>query len=61
MNFEFEGNAIADAYVYHNLKDADDINGTKVYISLVNAGSIRATLNRGRKGGEGFQNAYTQH
>nr|XP_022289438.1 5'-nucleotidase-like [Crassostrea virginica] len=42
------GNAIADAYVYHNLKDADDINGTKVYISLVNAGSIRATLNRGQ-------------
>ncbi|XP_061192083.1 snake venom 5'-nucleotidase-like [Saccostrea echinata] len=42
------GNAIADGLVYHNLKDADDVNGTRVYISLVNAGSIRATFSRGQ-------------
>lgn len=42
------GNAIADGFVYQNLKDADDINGTRVYISLVNAGSIRASIDRGQ-------------
>ncbi|XP_062592437.1 5'-nucleotidase-like [Saccostrea cucullata] len=42
------GNAIADGFVYHNLKDADDVNGTKVYIALVNGGSIRATFSRGQ-------------
>lgn len=43
-----KGNAIADGLVYQNLKDADDINGTRVYISLVNAGSIRASIDRGK-------------
>lgn len=43
-----KGNAIADGFVYQNLKDADDINGTRVFISLVNAGSIRASIDRGK-------------
>ncbi|XP_061193247.1 5'-nucleotidase-like [Saccostrea echinata] len=42
------GNAIADGLVYHNLKDTDDGNGTQVYISLLNAGSIRTTFTRGQ-------------
>lgn len=47
ISWILKGNAIADGFVYHNLKDADDINGTRVYISLVNAGSIRASIDRG--------------
>lgn len=43
-----KGNAIADGFVYQNLKDADDINGTRIFISLVNAGSIRASIDRGK-------------
>lgn len=43
-----KGNAIADGFVHQNLKDADDINGTRIFISLVNAGSIRASIDRGK-------------
>ncbi|XP_048766300.2 snake venom 5'-nucleotidase-like isoform X2 [Ostrea edulis] len=42
------GNAIADGLVYHNLKDADDVNGTRVYIALINSGSIRTSFSRGQ-------------
>ncbi|KAJ8314855.1 hypothetical protein KUTeg_007005 [Tegillarca granosa] len=41
------GNLIADGLVHQNLKHADSINYTHVFISLVNGGSIRSTFERG--------------
>ncbi|XP_062596336.1 snake venom 5'-nucleotidase-like, partial [Saccostrea cucullata] len=41
------GNAIADSLVYHNMKESDDVNGTKVCISLLHAGSIEKSFYRG--------------
>ncbi|KAJ8315770.1 hypothetical protein KUTeg_007920, partial [Tegillarca granosa] len=40
------GNLIADGLVHQNLKYADSINYTHVFISLVNGGSIRSTFER---------------
>ncbi|XP_048769296.1 5'-nucleotidase-like isoform X2 [Ostrea edulis] len=41
------GNLVADSFVFMNLKDADTINSTRVFIAIVNSGSIRASFNRG--------------
>lgn len=41
------GNLVADSYVYINLKNADTINATRVFIAIVNSGSIRASFERG--------------
>lgn len=42
------GNLVADSYVYINLKNADTINATRVFIAIVNSGSIRASFERGK-------------
>ncbi|XP_078332927.1 snake venom 5'-nucleotidase-like isoform X1 [Crassostrea virginica] len=41
------GNLVADSFVYINLKDADTMNSTRVFIGIVNSGSIRASFSRG--------------
>lgn len=41
------GNLVADSYVYINLKNADTINATRVFIAILNSGSIRASFDRG--------------
>ncbi|VDI25537.1 5'-nucleotidase [Mytilus galloprovincialis] len=41
------GNLIADSLVHQNLLHADSIAGTHVFISLVNSGSIRSSMDRG--------------
>lgn len=42
------GNLVADSYVYINLKNADTINATRVFIAIVNSGSLRASFERGK-------------
>lgn len=44
----FSGNLVADSFVYINLKNADTINATRVFIGIVNSGSIRASFERGK-------------
>lgn len=44
----FSGNLIADSLVHQNLLHADSIAGTHVFISLVNSGSIRSSMDRGK-------------
>ncbi|XP_061195055.1 snake venom 5'-nucleotidase-like [Saccostrea echinata] len=41
------GNLVADSFVHMNLRDADTINSTRVFIALVNSGSIRSSFERG--------------
>lgn len=41
------GNMIADALVYQNLRYADSRNTSKIFISLLNSGSIRNSFNPG--------------
>ncbi|CAG2203071.1 CD73 [Mytilus edulis] len=41
------GNLIADGMVHQNLLHADSVDGTKVFISIVNSGSIRSSFEKG--------------
>ena len=41
------GNVVADGMVHQNLLHADSIDGAKVFISLVNSGAVRASIERG--------------
>lgn len=38
------GNVVADGLVHQNLLHADSVDGTKVFISIVNSGSIRGSI-----------------
>ncbi|CAG2203070.1 CD73 [Mytilus edulis] len=42
-----KGNLIADGMVHQNLLHADSVDGTKVFISIVNPGSIRSSIEKG--------------
>ena len=44
----FPGNLIADGMVYQNLRHPDDTHWNDVAIALLNGGSIRASLDRGK-------------
>lgn len=41
------GNMIADGMVYQNLKHADSLAASKIFIALLNSGSIRSSFNPG--------------
>ncbi|XP_063404663.1 snake venom 5'-nucleotidase-like [Mytilus trossulus] len=41
------GNLIADGMVHQNLLHADSVDGTKVFISIINSGSIRSSIEKG--------------
>ncbi|XP_052089226.1 5'-nucleotidase-like [Mytilus californianus] len=41
------GNLIADGMVHQNLLHADSVDGAKVFISIVNSGAIRSSIERG--------------
>ena len=41
------GNVVADGLVHQNLLHADSVDGTKVFISIVNSGSIRGSIQPG--------------
>ncbi|VDI26075.1 Hypothetical predicted protein [Mytilus galloprovincialis] len=42
-----KGNLIADGMVHQNRLHADSVDGTKVFISIVNPGSIRSSIEKG--------------
>ena len=41
------GNVVADALVHQNLLHADSVNGEKVFISILNSGSVRSSIQPG--------------
>ena len=44
----FPGNLIADGMVHQNLRHSDDTHWNDVAIAILNGGSIRASLDRGK-------------
>jgi len=41
------GNVVADGLVHQNLLHADSVDGTKVFISILNSGSVRSSIQPG--------------